>query len=154
MVIKFYGYDSNGVLINPARGGISGQQNIADQNAIIIKYFPFLIENLQFKLEKKVIEYRIKAQPIPVSVALSQDRGSIPFQFELMGQTVADVLVGKPVGTTYVPSDGRQDTALPTEASTTLTATPSNNNLQQVTQDSIAAGATTNAVINPGGSQG
>jgi hypothetical protein len=64
------------------------------------------------------------------------------------------VLVGKPVGTTYSAPDGRQDTPLPAEATTNITPAPSNNNLQEATQASIAAGEARNSVIDPGGSQG
>ena len=70
------------------------------------KYYPFLIENLTFKLANKQIEYQITGKPVAYQTSLSYDRGSIPFQFELVGETVSDILVGKPVGTVQTTDPG------------------------------------------------
>ena len=115
MVIRFYGYDDNGNLVNPIRGqGLVGYPGQGSTKAIVEKYYPFVIENLTFRLVTKQIEYHVTCNPIPYQTALSQDRGSIPLQFEFVGETVSDILVGKPVGTQYPTVDaGRTNTPAP-----------------------------------------
>lgn len=109
MVIRFYGYDENGNLVNPIQGqGLVGYPSQANTKAVVEKYYPFLIENLNFRVANKVIEYQVKCKPVGQYTMLSQDRGSIPFQFELVGETVTDVLIGKPVGTTYATTVGER----------------------------------------------
>ena len=106
MVIRFYGYDENGNLIYPIKGqGLVGYPNIPSNASVVEKYYPFNIQNLTFRLANKQIEYRVSCQPLPYQTAISADRGSIPFQFELVGETVADILVGKPIGTVYTTTD-------------------------------------------------
>lgn len=116
MVIRFYGYDDNGNLVNPIQGqGLVGYPSQGSTKAIVEKYYPFVIENLTFRLVTKQIEYHITCNPIPYQTALSQDRGSIPLQYELVGETVSDILVGKPVGTQYPTTDpgARETTSAP-----------------------------------------
>ena len=115
MVIRFYGYDDQGNLVNPIRGqGLVGYPGQGSTKAVIEKYYPFNIQNLTFRLVTKQIEYHVTCTPIPYQTALSQDRGSIPLQFELVGETVSDILVGKPVGTQYPTVDaGRTTTPAP-----------------------------------------
>ena len=115
MVIRFYGYDDNGNLVNPIRGqGLVGYPGQGSTKAVIEKYYPFNIQNLTFRLVTKQIEYHVTCNPIPYQTALSQDRGSIPLQFEFVGETVSDILVGKPVGTQYPTVDtGRTTTPAP-----------------------------------------
>jgi hypothetical protein len=119
LVFRFYGYDENGNLANPVRGqGVVGYPNIpSDPKAVIERYYPFLIQDLTFTVANKVIEYRVKGQPIPYQTGASYDRGSIPFQFELVGETVTDVLVGKPAGTQTASTAGERVTS-PTPATT------------------------------------
>jgi hypothetical protein len=143
MVIRFYGYDDKGNLVNPIIGqGLTGYPNQAsDKKAVVEKFYPFIIENLQFRMANKVIEYHIKGKPQGQYTALSQDRGSIPFQFELAGETVQDVLIGKPVGTVYNQADpgARTDTPAPTTSSPTPAPTVADLPMQQ--QAAIATGS-------------
>ena len=117
MVIRFYGYDANGNLANPICGqGLVGYPNQTDTKAVVEKFYPFIIQELKFRVANKAIEYQIKGKPVGQYTALSQDRGSIPFQFQLAGETVSDVLIGKPVGTVYPSTPataGRVDSPQP-----------------------------------------
>jgi hypothetical protein len=115
MVMRFYGYVDQGNLVNPIRGqGLVGYPGQGSTKAVVEKYYPFVIQELNFRLVTKQIEYHITCNPIPYQTALSQDRGSIPLQFELVGETVSDILVGKPVGTQYPTVDaGRTTTPAP-----------------------------------------
>ena len=76
-------------------------------------------------MANKVIEYTVKGSPVPYQTATSMDRGSIPFQFELVGETVNDILVGKPIGTQYPVSDPGARTTTPTPQTSAPQPAPS-----------------------------
>lgn len=129
MVIRFYGYDDKGNLVNPIRGqGLVGYPAQGSTKAIVEKYYPFVIQDLKFRLVTKQIEYHITCNPIPYQTALSQDRGSIPLQFELVGETVSDILVGKPVGTQYPTADAGARETTPAPPVTAPSPAPVTNN--------------------------
>lgn len=117
LAVRFYGYDANGNLSQ-----VKGQRTGTDSLAAVEKFYPFVITNIRFRMAKRAIEYEVQGKPMGQFYNLSQDRGTIPFNFSLIGETVGDVLVGKPVGTKYPTEDGRQDTPAPKSAS--LSAPP------------------------------
>jgi len=106
MAIKFYGYDSGGNLIAPLTGknslrrpqGQVGPPN--DTYSVVEKYVGFKIKTLKFRTGlgqySKGLEYYIEAAPVALNYAFGQNRGTVPFQFELSGATVKDLLIGKP----------------------------------------------------------
>jgi hypothetical protein len=108
LVVRFYGYDDAGNLVTPVKG---------DNQAVVEKFYPFVITNIRFRMANRAVEYEISGKPMGQFYNLSQDRGTIPFQFSLIGETVQDVLVGKPVGTTYPRDDGRTDSPQPNAGS-------------------------------------
>ena len=115
LVVRFYGYNENGELINPGQRGTNGQTNFTDPRAIVEKFYPFIITNIKFRIPRdRVVEYDVEGKPIPHYYNKSQDRGTIPFAFELTGETVQQILQGKPVGTVYPDSPGeRKDSPQP-----------------------------------------
>ena len=121
LVVRFYGYNENGELVNPGRRGTNGQTNITDPRAIVEKFYPFVVTNIKFRIPKdRVVEYDVEGKPIPHFYNKSQDRGTIPFAFELTGETVEQILQGKPVGTTYPDSPGeRRDSPQPNTSAPT-----------------------------------
>jgi len=145
LVVRFYGYNENGELVTTGRRGTNGQTNLTDPRAIVEKFYPFVITNIKFRIPKSsVVEYAVEGKPIPHFYNKSQDRGSIPFAFELVGQTVEQILQGKPVGTVYPASPGeRRDTPTPnTSAPTPAPITGSaNEDLGGGTFNSLGAGA-------------
>lgn len=129
LVVRFYGYNENGELVTTGRRGTNGKTNLTDPRAIVEKFYPFVITNIRFKIPKdKVVEYDITGKPIPHFYNKSQDRGTIPFAFELVGETVQQILVGKPVGTQYPVTRGeRRDSPTPNTSAptqTSVTGTP------------------------------
>lgn len=109
MVIRFYGYDSNGNLALPAKG-------LTDPKAAIEKFYPFTLAKIDFRVASKMIEYQITGAPVPYNNQLGTNRGTIPFNFELVGHTLSDILNGNPSSTTSgtVPADdGRQTESAP-----------------------------------------
>jgi hypothetical protein len=90
MVIRFYGYDSNGNLVMP----IDQRPGVTDRQAAIEKFIPFNITGIDFKVANKLVEYSIRGAPIEQLTAFSTDRGSIPQNFQFQGRTTKDILAG------------------------------------------------------------
>lgn len=124
LVVRFYGYNDAGALVTTGRRGTNGQTNLTDPRAIVEKFYPFVITNIKFRIPRdRVVEYDVEAKPIPHFYNKSQDRGTIPFSFELVGETIEQILRGKPVGTVYPDSPGeRRDSPQP---NTSAPANPS-----------------------------
>lgn len=147
LVIRFYGYNENGELITTGRRGTNGQTNLTDPRAIVEKFYPFIITNIRFTIPKdRVVEYQVTGKPIPHFYNKSQDRGTIPFAFELVGDTLEKVLVGKPVSTQTPDSPGeRRDspqpsTSAPTQPAPIITGEP-NQDVGGGTTFSLGVGA-------------
>jgi hypothetical protein len=117
LVIQFYGYDVNGNLIAPAKGTYSTNSSSANggygQTAVITKYYPFTLTDIKFTVANKAIEYSIFGKPIPMKYNSSTDRGTIPHDFVMTGQTVNQLLNGKPITTQNTAPDGRRDKPTP-----------------------------------------
>jgi hypothetical protein len=112
LTIEFYGYDERGNLVAPARGQISttGQLATTNPQSVIKKYYPFLIENITFRTVANQIEYHVIGHPVPYDTGTSQARGTIPFAFQLSGQTVAQLLQGSTLPVTAKTDEGRTAT--------------------------------------------
>jgi hypothetical protein len=118
LVIQFYGYDANGNLVAPAKGTYSANSSSATggygQTAVITKYYPFTLTDIKFTVANKAIEYSIFGKPIPMKYNSSTDRGTIPHDFVMTGQTVSQLLNGKPITTRNTTDRGaRQDQPAP-----------------------------------------
>jgi len=90
MVIRFYGYDANGNLIMPIGSGTG----LTDKSAVIEKYIPFNIVNVDFKVSNKLVEYAIKCASPGQNHNASTNRGTVPKNFTFNGATVQEMLVG------------------------------------------------------------
>ena len=93
MVIRFYGYDQFGNLVRGAPG-LNSAVGLTDTNAFVEKFFPFLIKDIKFKVGSKVVEYDISAVGVHYTINAGSARGTIPYNVELSGQTVNDLLSG------------------------------------------------------------
>jgi hypothetical protein len=91
LVIRFYGYDDQGNLV---RGGVARPNGTTDQNAFVEKWFPFVIKDIKFKVASKIVEYDITAAAPQYRYNIGTARASIPYNIELSGQTVKDLLSG------------------------------------------------------------
>jgi hypothetical protein len=131
MCIRFYGYNDFGELVqvgkttNPG-GGSSGVAVSTDVNAVVEKFIPFRISDINTRLVNRVVEYQVKAVGIPYVTAFSSQRGTIPFDYELAGATVGEVLNGRPTGTKYTRTEGRTDTTQPPSGNPTAPGTSVN----------------------------
>lgn len=104
LVVRFYGYDDNGNLVQVGKD----RNSSTDARAVVEKFYPFLITNIKFRLANKIVEYNVEAKAIPHTVGFGQDLGTVKAPFELTGTTVKDVLSGTTVGqTSATGNDGR-----------------------------------------------
>lgn len=94
LVIRFYGYDNQGNLV---RGGVNKPDQTSDPNAFVEKWYPLLLSNVHFKIQNKSVEYQIEAMAVPYRIGASGARGTIPYNVELSGQTLKDLLAGPAV---------------------------------------------------------
>ena len=141
LVIKFYGWDINGNLItDPSSSrGVPGATP-SGANAAVVRYYPFTLMRLEFKLAGKQVEYSCTCRPTAFKYATSTAFGSVPYNIELTGETVKQVLVGN--GTTStVPLDSK---GKPIDAGreATLKDTPGTNN---TTKSAVTPSASTNS---------
>ena len=96
LVIEFFGYDSQGKLVAPIKGAFSTTGGYG-QSAQIIKYYPFILEDIKFQVANRAIEYLVTGVAAPYAMNSNTDRGTIPFPFTMTGQTVEQLLTGSPV---------------------------------------------------------
>lgn len=97
MVIKYYGYDRNGQVVqafNPYS---------TDPNAISEKFIPFQFTNIKFRIANKLVEYQCEAVCPQNVIATGTGRGIIPFNIELQGKELNDLFNGTS-GTNSAPS--------------------------------------------------
>lgn len=124
MVIKFYGYDDQGNLVQAGRAGNqNGSVTGASPRATVQKIYPFVISNFDFRVANRIVEYKITAKCPPYTLNASSRRGSIPQQFELVGKTVGDILSGNgSTGTTVTKGGATTETG--NKATVGRTSTP------------------------------
>lgn len=97
LVIRFYGYDAQGNLV---RGGVAAPNLSSDPNAFVEKWYPLIITKVNFRVASKAVEYEIEAKAPPYYINASQGRGTIPYNIELSGQTLKELLAGPATYTT------------------------------------------------------
>jgi hypothetical protein len=107
LVIRFYGYDTDGKLVTPVKGSIAGSPGV-----IVEKFYPMEVTNITFRNASRLVEYRVKAVPVGMFYQTGEVRGSIPYPYELVGETVEQLLVGQPNQST-APTDGRDSQTKP-----------------------------------------
>lgn len=107
MVIRFYGYDSNGNLVK-------GSGGTTDSKAVIEKFYPFNVTNITFRVMNKQVEYQVEGLAIMHNVGFGEKLGIVKEPIELSGTTVNQVLGGTSQGSNPVPpEDGRESTPAP-----------------------------------------
>lgn len=93
MVIKFYGYDANGNLVNVS-GSIQQPSGGTGATAVVEKYIPFQFTAIKFRIANQLTEYQCEAVCPQYTIASGAARGVIPYNVELVGITVKDLLLG------------------------------------------------------------
>jgi hypothetical protein len=95
MVIKFYGYDDTGKLVQ-AQGLNTG----TGSTAVIEKWIPFQFTGIKFRIANKLTEYDCSAVCVSNNIATGQMRGTIPYNVEINAPTLKEILSGNASYTT------------------------------------------------------
>jgi len=111
LVVKFFGYDENGDIISLANG-----------ERYIEKFIPFVFTSIKFRVANQLVEYACEARPLPTNVGYSTKYGEIPFNFELTGGTVAEILTGE-VERVQNTDDEPVDAETPSQETAAINAT-------------------------------
>lgn len=117
MVIKFYGYDENGNLVKVGKQGTNGVVNQTDPSAVVTKFYPIRITNISFQLTNKQVEYKVEAVPVPYNINRGTFRATIPYNYELVGNNLKDIFVGKAPSTANATASTTQPVTIPTAPS-------------------------------------
>lgn len=96
MVLRWYGYDINGNLIK-------GGPTLSDPNAVIEKFIPFSINGITWSVNSKLVNYEFDCTPTQQYIGGGTRRGAVPYNMQLSGSTVADVLGGASIYTNSTP---------------------------------------------------
>jgi hypothetical protein len=127
MVIQFYGYDSDGNLVAPAKGAFNtnSQSGGYGQSAVIKKYYPFRLVDIKFQIANRAIEYTITGRPVAQSYGFTTDRGTVPYPFTMAGSTVEQLLTGSKItvggsSTNTADPGARKDSPQPATVPATL----------------------------------
>lgn len=89
LVIRFFGYDQDGNLVNARRLGLTPG---TDPDSIMEKFIPFHIGNITYTIANRATEYTLRAVTPQTNIALSLSRGTIPFNLTLSGETAEQIL--------------------------------------------------------------
>jgi len=137
LVIRFYGYDDQGNLV---RGGVAKPDGSSDPNAFVEKWYPLIISKINFKVASKVVEYEIEAKAPPYYINASQGRGTIPYNMELSGQTLREMLAGPG---TYTTSNRVNAGGIEAEARRPTATAPAKANAAQTNKKTVRTGLMT-----------
>jgi hypothetical protein len=113
LVIKFYGWDIDGNLVtDPTKNTGSNGATPNISNAILTRYYPFIISKIDFKLDGKAVVYEVKGIPVQYNKASSSSLGSIQSNLEFTGETLQQVLgsTQNSVANSQAAPDGREAT--------------------------------------------
>lgn len=94
LATRFYGYDAAGALIPNANYADADTTDNLDRNAVFERYYPIYIQNMNFSIGAKVIQYQVKAVIYPQQHAFTPERGVTKENTTVSGGTVAEILAG------------------------------------------------------------
>ena len=118
LVIKFYGYDASGKLIQAGINTTQGSTVTAPGAAFVEKYYPVLLNQINFKIANKLVEYELQCTAAQYQINTGQLRAAVPYNVELSGGTVQEALNGAAVvgATTTATTTGATTAASPASA--------------------------------------
>lgn len=94
MVIRFYGYDKDGNMVMPIRGGLQTPGDTSDPKAVVEKFIPFRINSINWGVGSKLVSYEWSCTPVGQDLAAKTGRGTIPYDIQLTNTTVGGLLKG------------------------------------------------------------
>ena len=92
MVIRFYGYDQDGNIQLPIKGGLQSDSNTSDPKAAVEKFIPFQITKVNWSIGSKTVSYDFEGAPVGQIQGGYTSRGTIPYDVQLSDMTVGGLL--------------------------------------------------------------
>jgi hypothetical protein len=122
LVVRFYGYDDSGKLVQAGVNTTSGSTSTTPgAGAVSEKYYPFSLNAVKFKIANRLVEYEIEGSAVQYQIGTGQIRAVVPYNVELSGISVKEALLGNAVlGSTTTSST---TTAVVGNSTTVVTAT-------------------------------
>lgn len=93
MIIRFYATDLDGNIIQ-VKGNEPLTNGASVNTTLVEKYIPFQIRNINMTIESKLVNYEWDCTALGQNVGATVRRGTIPFDVELTGATVDQLLTG------------------------------------------------------------
>jgi len=113
MVIRFYGYDEAGNLVDIS-GNVQSADATTGPSAIVQKFIPFQFTAVKFRMTNSLVTYECEAVCPQNVIASGGARGVIPYNIELTATTLKELLLGNAsfstVRTTSAGNAGRETT--------------------------------------------
>jgi hypothetical protein len=120
LVIKFYGYNDSGKLVQAGQDSAAGTTNTTPQTAFVEKYYPMALNKINFKIANKLVEYEFLGTGVQYQINTGQLRAVVPYNIELSSSTLQDAFNGAAeVGTTASTTVVNTGTAVVTTTVTT-----------------------------------
>lgn len=92
MVVRFYGYDQDGNLQLPIKGGLQTESNTSDPKAAVEKFIPFQLTRVNWTIGSKTVSYDFEGAPVGQIQGGYTSRGTIPYDVQLSDVTVGGLL--------------------------------------------------------------
>ena len=92
MVIRFYGYDQDGNIQLPIKGGLQSDSNTSDSKAAVEKFIPFQLTKVNWSIGSKTVSYDFEGAPVGQIQGGYTARGTIPYDVQLSDMTVGGLL--------------------------------------------------------------
>jgi hypothetical protein len=88
MTLSFFGYDEKGNLVSPGTPVTAG--TTTNPKAVIVKYIPFLIKEVNWSVGNKLVSYEFTGAPIGQVTGGSSGRGTGTSEFQITASTVGE----------------------------------------------------------------
>ena len=138
LVIRFYGYDANGVPVQVGKD-INSSTNA---RAVVEKFIPFSIADITFRVSNRLVEYQVSGTAIPYILGFGTALGTIKSNIEVTGGTVQEVMTaGKAPPASPSPDDGRQSVGALSPAAADDVNIGSNSGVGGLVVDEFGVGA-------------
>jgi hypothetical protein len=111
MIIRFYAQDLAGNIVEVGKPDqdLTQPSKPKERKALVERYIPFQVKTINMTIDSKLVNYDWECTPLGMFIGTTSKRGTIPFNVELSGATVDQVINGEaklklPPSTTTQPN--------------------------------------------------
>jgi len=124
LVLKFWGYDDSGKLVQAGQSQTSAPGSVASTPAIVTKYFPMVLNGIKFKIANKLVEYEFEGTSVQYQINTGQLRAVVPYNIELSSTTLKDAFNGAADVTTTSSTTATTTGGVTTNTTTSTSTVP------------------------------